>query len=284
MRHIILLMAAFIAIATHASEKSDTMVVEKPRTITVISNDSLLKISIDGTATNPSYHYDAMLRAVDSNYVSSETLGRDFEFGIGTFGKHKKTMPQSSLNLRFLIGSNGANGGPAELSTQYGTIGEIGFWFDYQRRPWRNGHCFSIGYGLDWRKYRMTNRWQFVKADNGNVSLQQLDPQAEPKFSRILLTNFMFPIQYGYTHKGWGFSLGPVLNINTYSSILTKYRLDGVKHKEKHKKIHPTKLTVDFMGTLATPWLDFYFKYNPCNVLDSTYGPEFQSLSFGVLF
>ena len=93
-----------------------------------------------------------------------------------------------------------------------------------------------------------------------------------------------FPIRYQYQGRRFGFSLGPVLNFNTYSSIKTKYKLDGHKYKEKYKNAHPTPVTVDFMGTVSTPIIDFYVKYSPFNVLKSDYGLKFKTLSIGFMF
>lgn len=271
-------------ISAQASEKGDTLIIENAKKVTVINGDSILKVDIDGITDDSTYHYSAMIQAVDSNFVSKETLGKDFDFHIGPFGKSKTNCQKNSVVMHFLIGFNRAADGPSGLSTNYGKSFEIGFWFEHIYRPWLNGHHFSAGVGLEWRNYRMTNRNEFVKAPNGNTSVQPLNPNADPDFSRVKLLNFIFPIQYGYGHKGWGFAVGPVINLNTRASILTKYTLDGEMHKEKYKNIHPTKLSVDFMGTIVTPWLDFFIKYNPCNVLDSEFAPKFQSLSFGILF
>src|SRR3712207_8980789 len=40
------------------------------------------------------------------------------------------------------------------------------------------------------------------------------------------------PIRYEYAGKHFGFSLGPVINLNTKSSLKTRYRVDGKKHKD----------------------------------------------------
>ncbi len=37
------------------------------------------------------------------------------------------------------------------------------------------------------------------------------------------------------------------------------------------------------MGTITTPVVNFYVKYNPCNILDTEYAPKFQSVSLGFM-
>ena len=105
----------------------------------------------------------------------------------------------------------------------------------------------------------------------------------EPKFSRIKTFSLIFPIMYSYQQSDWGFSLGPVINCTTHSSIKTRYKVNGEKHKDKYKDLHPSAVTVDIMGTIITPWLNFYVKYNPCDILDTEYGPKFHSLSVGFM-
>ena len=149
-------------------------------------------------------------------------------------------------------------------------------------------HYLSVGFGLDWRNYRMTNQHRFVKDDNGNISVEGYPNGSNPKFSRIKVLSLTVPFQYHYYLKGnsfiKGFSFGPVLNFNTYSSIKTRYSVNGEKQKEFAKDLHKNPVTVDFMVKLRMKYFGFYAKYSPCNVLDTTYGPKFKSVSFGVYF
>lgn len=183
-----------------------------------------------------------------------------------------------------MLGFNSATGGNGDVKTDTWQSIEIAFWMDFGVRPWLDGNRFSFGVGMSWRNWRMTNRNQFVKADNGNVSVAPLPEDADPKFSRIKAYSFIFPLMYEYSRKNWGVSFGPVVNYTPRARILTRYRLDGEKHKVKYNGIHQNRLTVDVMASVITPWLDFYVKYNPCNILDAGYGPRFHSLSFGIMF
>ena len=77
-------------------------------------------------------------------------------------------------------------------------------------------------------------------------------------------------------------SAGPVLNLNTHSSLKTRYKIDGQKYKDKANDARVNPVTVDFMGIIETPIIDLYLKYSPCNVLKTDYAPKFQSLSLGI--
>ncbi|MCH3995514.1 MAG: hypothetical protein LKE54_10840 [Prevotella sp.] len=154
----------------------------------------------------------------------------------------------------------------------------------YNWHPWESSKDqLAIGFGIDWRNYRMTDNQYFSKADNGVTSLQAIPDGAKLKFSRIKVTSITVPFLYRRSlSREFKLSVGPVVNLNYHSSILTKYELNGAVIKDKAKDVHTNPVTVDFLAILKTPCLSYYFKYSPCNVIDTSYGPKFQTLSFGI--
>lgn len=283
MKQLILLAAIMTATITYASEPNDTITVNKVHKVTIVNSDSLLQVEISGTDKEPDYHYKATLRNTDGNYENS-SVGNLFNFSLSNkFGKKKKRQPRSDSNLHVFFGFNGAAGNGDVVKTDMGQGFNIGTYVDWGVHPWRDGHRFSAGFGVEWKNYRMTTRKQFVKADNGQVTVEPLGDDVEPKFSRIKTFSLIFPFMYSYQQNDWGFSFGPVINCTSHSSIKTRYRVNGEKHKEKYSNLHPNALTVDLMGRIITPWLDIYVKYNPCDILNTEYGPKFHSLSIGFM-
>lgn len=283
-----LALLAAIGLSAAPTTEGDTIVVEKPQRVTVVTTDSIQHILVEGKEDNPHYTYSNTLQIVDSNYVSGSSINKD-DFTIG-FGwpklARKNTDHQSTyvLAVHFCIGFVNAPGMPKAGDLNIGNSAELWFFFENEWRPWRNNHVFSFGIGLDWRNYRMEDNYCFRKDAEGMNVLERLPEGASPNFSRVKVFSLNFPIRYQYQGRRFGFSLGPVLNFNTYSSIKTKYKLDGHKYKEKYKNAHPTPVTVDFMGTVSTPIIDFYVKYSPFNVLKSDYGLKFKTLSIGCMF
>ncbi|MBQ2495636.1 MAG: hypothetical protein II521_05930, partial [Prevotella sp.] len=49
---------------------NDTLIVNNPRKVTVITDDSLQTIRIEGRNDDPNFHYENTIQLVDSNYVS----------------------------------------------------------------------------------------------------------------------------------------------------------------------------------------------------------------------
>ena len=81
---------------------------------------------------------------------------------------------------------------------------------------------------------------------------------------------------------GFGFTLGPVVNLNAGSSIVNKFSLDGNKLKDKYKRVHCNLITVDAMFQLNLKYFSIYAKYSPMNLMDKKYWPEFTTWSIGI--
>ena len=75
-----------------------------------------------------------------------------------------------------------------------------------------------------------------------------------------------------------------LVNFNTRGRINTRFALEGELVKEKLKDINIAPVTVDFKAELNFRFVGLYFKYSPCNVLNSNFGPEFKPMSAGLLF
>ena len=100
----------------------------------------------------------------------------------------------------------------------------------------------------------------------------------------IKVFSLNMPIRYHYEGQWVSFSLGPVVNLNTYGSLKTRYKLNGQKVKDVDTNVRVNPITIDFMGTVTVKGVpDIYFKYSPCNLLRGNYGPKFSTLSFGLM-
>ena len=286
-----LLFAAMMVTATTAfAAENDTLIIEKPQRVTIITSDSLQSIRVKGKEGDNHFDYQNTIQLIDSNYVSTETYNKSL-WDLMPFGqKNEDDDDNTELVMSLAAGFCTAVGTPDGISIPVGPSWEIDGTiaeFRYRLKE-KMRHYLSVGFGLDWRNYRMTNQHRFVKDDNGNISVEGYPNGSNPKFSRIKVLSLTVPFQYHYYLKGnsfiKGFSFGPVLNFNTYSSIKTRYSVNGEKQKEFAKDLHKNPVTVDFMVKLRMKYFGFYAKYSPCNVLDTTYGPKFKSVSFGVYF
>lgn len=285
MKNLFLLIALTATLSAGAKEAGDTLVVNNAKKVMVINSDSLQRVVITGTDDNPNYKYESTLQLVDSNYVSTSRIdGRDFGFSIGGRSRGRHT---SEVMAHVGLGFNMALGAPAEMDVRPFSSWEI--WaniLEYNHRYWRSSKDqIAVGIGIDWRSYRIKDDMRFAKSDHGITTLEPLPGGASPDFSRIKVFSVIMPVLYKYNGRYFThFAIGPVINFNTYSSIKTRYKIDGHKVKDVSKDVHVNPITFDILAVVNIGGLDIYGKYSPCNLLDSGRGPKFQTLSFGFYF
>lgn len=289
----ILFLTLMAAVTTAFAAENDTLVIEKPQRVTIITGDSLQSIRVKGKEGDNSFDYQNTIQLIDSNYVSTETYNKSL-WDLMPFGKkkdcEKRGNMQFALIASFSVGFTTAVGAADGVNIPVGPSWE--FMWDIaqiQVRPWKErNHYFYTGFGLDWRNYRMTDQNRFVEQPDGQIVTTPYPQGSNPDFSRIKVLSLTVPFTYGFFpfKQGLfrGFEIGPVLNFNVYSSIKTRYSIDGEKQKDITKGLHRNPVTVDLMVKLQMKYFNIYAKYSPCNVLETAYGPKFRSVSFGVGF
>lgn len=278
------LAATLTASAQTLETKDDTLVVTHPRRVVVVSNDSLQYVHIEGSATDAAYAYTKTLR-VNGNASStvSQRSSLDFSlpFGRKKTANYRNTITTSGLSLGLVT----ALDAPEGMDVTTGKSWEIGWrqLVAWNYTPRRGNSTFTIGVGLNWKNFRMTGRTRFEKTAAGNIILTDYPAGSEPKFSRIKVFSVTFPVLYSVgLSKRFGLSVGPIVNLNTYSSVKTRYVLNGEKQKEVQKDAHVNPVTVDLLAQLWFRGLGVYVKYSPFNVLQKDYGMQFRGLSFGI--
>ncbi|MCQ2196415.1 MAG: outer membrane beta-barrel protein [Bacteroidaceae bacterium] len=186
------------------------------------------------------------------------------------------------------IGFTGTTSTPAGMSTNMGSSIEVD-WSNLVgvNLRFNKNNKIGLGFGLLWRNYRMTNQTQFVQDDNGQIELASYPTGANPKFSRLHSFNLTMPLLY--THRwnnGWAITAGPELcfktNKDKYNSIKTRYELNGEKYKDISKGVHFNPVTVNVLASVMYKSVGIYARYSPMNVLNSDFGPSFQSFTVGI--
>ena len=128
----------------------------------------------------------------------------------------------------------------------------------------------------------MTDDMHFTKGPDGNVTVEKMPLEFEPKFSRIKVFSLTATLRYEHDF-GYGFAIGfgPIFNYNAYASIKTRYKLLGDKLQHNEKKIRQRPFTIDWMLNMRIAGFPFYVKYSNDDVLKDG-GVKFRSLSFGL--
>ena len=158
----------------------------------------------------------------------------------------------------------------------------IGLRYNFNRR-----HSLELGMGFLWRNYRMAHQYRFQQDAAEVLNIVPYPAGAVPKFSRLHIFQMTFPLMYDLNVKHeWHFVVGPELAVNGghnshTRTIKTRYSLDGEKYKEKTTDLRINPVTINFVASVRFHFIGLYVRYSPCNVLDTNYGPKFQSLSAG---
>ena len=266
----------------------DTIVVRKPNVVTVVTNDSLQAIKVEGKEGNPKFTYQSKIELTDSNYVSESGINsNDFSFRFG-MPRHKADVNKKGncvVTTNIFVGFLSAPGLPRPAEVQAGKSVELLFMpMNFNYSPWKAGkHTFSLGLGLDWRMVGLTRANKFLKT-NGELTFGNYADGVRPKESILTVFSLSFPLMYNYYSHGCGWSVGPVFNFNTYSSIVSKWKDDGRDVKEKMKNVYVRPFTVDMMVSVRTEWIGLYLKYSPANMIKADHGMKFHMLSFGFWF
>ena len=290
MKKLMTIMALAALTLAAGAQENDTVVIHNPRKVTIVTGDSLQRIIVSGKEGDDKFTYQNTIRLVDSNYVSTTRIGRDRWELIPSVkvGKKKDDTEgrtyDNAISAHFGIGFTAPT--KADARTDFSTFksweifATIAQWDHYFERRHRNS--VSLGFGIDWKNYRMTGDTRFVKAPDGNVALEKYPLQVSPDFSRIKV--FSLTANLGFTHsfdKDFWIGFGPVVNFNVYGSILTEYSMYGDDIKRKEKDIRQRPITIDWMLRLGIMGVPFYLKYSGDNVLKDG-GVKFRSLSFGL--
>ena len=276
-----------------AGAQTDTLVINHPQKVTIISNDSLQRVVVNGRQGEDDFHYQNTIRLVDGNYESNTSISRDHWELIPSVKVGKSRHDNDGLSYPHYTNEVTAHVGigftcPTHVDERvdfstfksweiFATVLQLDHFLDRHER-----NKVSLGLGIDWRNYRMTDDQLFTKGPDGNVTVERFPLAYEPKFSRIKVFSLTATLRYEHEFAdGFAIGFGPVVNFNTYASIKTRYKFLGDKVKHMEKNIRQRPVTIDWMLNMTIADVPFYVKYSNDNVLKDG-GVRFRSLSFGL--
>lgn len=206
-----------------------------------------------------------------------------WDFSVLPFSKKKNTkyeLRSGGIYFGFVT----APGAPAGLDVDMGASYEIGAdLFEIATLSKNHRHNLSVGFGLDWRNYRMTGRTRFVREDDGAIGIGPYPEGADIRFSRLKVFSLTFPLRYVYgLSRHVSVNAAAILCLNTYGSLKTRYRLEGQKQREFDRHIRQRPVSLDLQAGISWKSIGLYVKGSPFDVLHKEYGPGFKPLSVGV--
>lgn len=278
-----LLTLALAALPAAATLPEDTVVtVTRPDSVILLQSDSTVHLSIYGREDDDTYRFDYDKKFSPEGRVVThqKTSGLDFTLPFlrpeGQRGKSYFSM--GGVGFGFVNALGAPDPMNVNMAASYEVFADL---LTYGRYVGPHADL-SIGFGINWRNYRMNGRTRFVMSGDC-IGLSPYPDGADIDFSRIKVFSLTFPFRYTqHLSKHFTYSLAAILNVNTYASLKTHYTLDGEKHHSVFKDIRQTPVTVDFMGQVQFHSVGLYVKYSPCRMLNTDFGPDFSHLSAGI--
>lgn len=146
----------------------------------------------------------------------------------------------------------------------------------------RRGAEFEIGFGMGMRRFLAQDGLCFRKEGDA-VRLSPADPDVELRHSRLDVFTFHIPVLYNQTIcDELRFSVGGVVNLNTYARIFDETAADGVQLKRHYKGLQQRLLTADAVASLTVGGFGMYASWSPVALFESKYGPGMKAWSIGV--
>lgn len=238
--------------------------------------------------------YEISVKSVtsdDDQFVDEKFPGGwDFSLSMGSKKSSNRTVGWSLSGGGFGVGFVDALGCPEGMSVKMGQSVEFN-WSDLiaVKMKFKKRNSVSLGLGLLWRNYRMTDQNRFIQNTDGTIGIEPYPTGANPNFSRLHTFSVTFPLKYRYKWgHGWHLGVGPELAItpsgNKHNRTLkTRYELNGERFKDKSYDVHVNPVTVNLVANINYKGFGFYARWSPNSVLDTNYGPNFTSMSAGFM-
>ena len=284
-------MAALMGCASlqaSAEVVGDTIVIKDAEKVRIENSASEQRIFIEGAKYDSDFRYNQAIPYSDSSAVKRELKSsRCLDNYVVKDNKEALKTPKWTPGGYVNLGLGTMVGAPDGYSFKVWPSWEIGAGLTGEWRPFGEKNVWSIGFGIGWRYYRMSNATYWVKTDN----VMGLAPYAAGQDDRVTsMTAFSLQVPITYTHyftdeDGWGFTVGGIVNFNTGAHATREYSVGDEDFDIDLNKIGQRPVTIDLLAVVRIPsFPDVYCKYSPMKFFKSGRGPEMNQLSFGVYF
>ncbi len=118
----------------------------------------------------------------------------------------------------------------------------------------------SLALGFSWRNFRRTDNKLFCPTDVETFIAKDYPEGSKPSYSRFKVFAISVPLLWEHTYmqvknkkgktESRKFQLGPILNFNNYSSLLTKYDLNDKTVEEASKLDILEPVSIDLYGAI----------------------------------
>lgn len=147
---------------------------------------------------------------------------------------------------------------------------------------WR-GAEFEIGAGFGVSRYSSMDGYFYEKRGD-QLILSPLGEGIEKKESSLEISYFQVPVLYNqYITKDFMFSLGAIMNLNTYAEATTRLMpYDNQYQTTTYKGLQQNLFTVDAYASVDFWGIGLFAKWSPMKLFNQKFGPELKGFTLGL--
>lgn len=291
MNHRILIFAITILtgiLSSLAQEAADTVkVIENATNITIVTQNGKTVLNADypGDNINKTLHYNYEVEVInDLDTIKSadefpDNWGMELPF-------LKDKQPTGNRVRAYFTGARRAYWG---WRFNYGGKGHVkNGWEvsipDFIAVAWkRRGAEFEIGAGFGESRYSSMDGFAYEKVGDRLV-LSPVQEGIREKESSLSIASFHVPVLYNqHIGKDFMFSLGAIMNFNTYAKATTKLTTaDNQSHTITYKGLQQNLFTVDAYASVDICGIGLFAKWSPMKLFNQKFGPELKGFTVGL--
>lgn len=261
------------------SMPADTLaVVNNAHTVLVTRSASTNTITIEGQGDDEMYYYSYSMEREEPEAMDSDTeeWGLSLPFLREEVRRKSEVTWLAHTQIGVCLPVDGPKGLDHSVEIAFGKIVGLNY------TPWAKGPTVSFGAGIFAQKFVLHGGQMFGR-DGKSLTITALPEGAHD--AHIRLYNFGFDVPLTFTQniaRGFSFSTGVVMKLNTYTTASNKYTLDNRQYEKSLKELQQRILTYDIFGAIGWDEFSIYCRYSPVALFKSGNGPQFDVLSFGI--
>lgn len=291
-----IMVAALQMITLRAQEShNDTLLIETPDKVVIAQNADTLTIQVAGQKNNPNYRYEReVVLANDAESRTTQTQSKNSALSWD-FGEIEDDKHTTSLELKFF---NNASVGflfPIHKPSGMGSCNWKSFeasinMMSWILRPGNSNNYYMLDFKMDFRHLEMTGNTRFEAIDNHLLSISPYPDGAQPVHS---MYDYMNPtISLSMYHRfNRDFTLGVGIGNTIHGRDQLSYcrstynDANGIRQTETGRINRFRTSNFNFrLDALLLGYTGLYVKYEPWSFFHKGEGPDFGTISTGILF
>lgn len=280
MKFITTAIAVLAATAAAAQEAPDTIAtINRAAELTVARTPDGLTVTVEGRADAPGFFYRYSMQ---SEQHPDSTINLNLPFlSTSVTQTDNKRKRHFDIDIEAYVGTSIPTGStPVQASFEIGLsrvfTGSISF---------GRGFSFNAAAGIGYAQYAVGSGMRF-DAERQRLMLVPCEEGSTDCSSRLRVLRLHVPLTFTQmlSRKAY-ITAGAWLNLNSYVPASTDYTIGDVRTQQTFKDLHQRILTTDIIVAAGARGIcGVYARYCPQSLFRDGWGPDFKSVSVGLIF